>query len=428
MAIMRHVLAVVIFGLLSCATTPGDADLRSLQPVREVATGCGVMMAEGAPVAMDFVHPGSRTSAQAIGALIAGRHVFENVWLPWWSAEPVAANPLGALTIEITPSAAYDAGPMLQLGVELRVSDASGAVVVERHARFNVPSRDEALLSLDFEDPALAKRLGLPPAEEPGHSADPFQLSVSWWRAKLRAELYSSRAGNSCPLSQAKPELEVCERGAGRLVMHEDAVTEPRDLKAKLAQDFAPIDALTELQREPLEIAWPHGTVSRLHVSYEPDGHACVTEGDVYVHLTEYDPRRAPGYKVYIPLHATLRSEDGRLNVRLRGFAETLIAHDWPWDRHVDSALGFRELARLSENERPGFDVQQRELAFVSGWLRTPMSESEVPGLSLTICEPYPGVPAYPPVDETWSNRFGCFCARTPGQEARIRPYGSGSP
>jgi hypothetical protein len=431
---MRRALTIVLVGIVGCiAGSQGDHALAPEiegESGGELVSGCGVVAVPGPPVAMDFVHPSVGVSGNDAAKWLAGEHVVAaNVWLPWWSAEPSARDPLGPLTIAIEPKGAFDGGAHLHLAARVRVKDASGALLVEQdEALFSVTTRESAYASLDFEAAALATRLGLPPAAQSGQAADAFKLDIGWLRGAFSASLGSVRAGNTCPLWQPKPEPAICERGAGLLVMEDGAVTEPRDVRATLVGDFAPIDAIRELQKQALEVTWPEGTRTRLHVAYEPGDHACVTEGYVHVHASEHHATRAPGFKVVIPLHASLRTDDGRLLLRMSGFAEALIAHEQPWDRRVDAALGYQEGAKLAPGERLGFSVPAGALGFLSGWLRAPMTDSHAPQLTFAVCTPYAGVPPFPAVSESWSNRLGCFCAAEQRAEAPIRLSTTSSP
>lgn len=431
---MRRTLEILLLGLIGCvAGSQGDfapkPEVES-EAGGEVSAVCGALSMPGKPVAMDFVHPSVGVSGLDAAGWLAGEHVVAaNVWLPWWSVQPSARDPLGALTIAIIPKAAFDGGPYLHLGAAVRVKDAQGTLLLEQDdVIFSVSSLESAYVSLEFENAALAARLGLPPAAQPAQAADVFRLDISWLRKEFSASLGSVRAGTTCPLWQPKPEPSICEPGAGLLVMEDDAITEPRDLHATLVGDFAPIDAIEELRKQALEVSWPEGGSARLHVTYEPSDHACVTEGYVHVFESEYHATRATGFKVVVPLHASLRTDDGRLLVRMSGFAEALVAHDHPWDRHVDASLGYQEGGKLAQGERLGFSVPAGSLGFLSGWLRSPMTDSHPPQLSFSVCTPYPGVPPFPSVSESWSNRLTCFCASEQRAEAPLHLSATRSP
>jgi hypothetical protein len=216
--------------------------------------------------------------------------------------------------------------------------------------------------------------------------------------------------------------------------MSENAVLQEKSLRAALAPGFAPVDALTELARQKLEIRWPGGKGSQLHVSYEPGELACVTHGEVPIHTSSDDVATKQGYKVVVPLQAVLRSEDGRLLVRLGGFAETAIADDGTWDRFVEAQLDYTPIARLAPGERAGFDlaaVPDGQTAVLYTWLRTPITDYEKPGLTMRVCQPFEGAPPYPDVVEDAPNRLGCFCQSESGtQTASIRnaPAGIAAP
>lgn len=426
---------VAVVGIVGCVAG-SQGDLAAKPEVEneaggEIATGCGVDEIPGRPVTMDYVHPRSEVSGREAAGWLAGEHVIDgNVWLPWWSAQPSASDPFGPIMVAVEPTAAFDGGSYLHVAATVRVKDAKGSLLLEqRDALFSVLSRDGAYASLDFEDAALAAHLGLPPGARPPQATDTLKLDLGWHRGTFSASLGSLRAGNTCPLWQRKPEHAKCERGAGLYVMEDDSITEPRELRATLSGDFAPIDAIEELRtQDTLEVTWPEGTNTRLHVTYEPDDHACVTEGDVSVYESPYHPSQAPGFKVFIPLHASLRTDDGRLLVRMSGFAEALVAHEQPWDRHVDASLGFVESAQLARGEHFGIELPTGSLGFLWAWLRTPMTDSLAPQLTYSVCTPYPGVPAFPAVSESASNRLGCFCANEQRAEAPIKLIAAGSP
>jgi len=315
-------------------------------------------------------------------------------------------------------------GSAVDLDARLRARDALGALAFDQRVTFTASRGGDAYLSVRFDDPELARRLALPPAADRSAAADAFELSVSSRGADLRASLSTIRSGSSCALTtEVRPPKTACEHYDGMLVMPESEVTGAWPLHDALVPGFAPLQAIELLQAQgPLEVAWTDAAASRLHVTYEPAGDACVTAGEIPFHTSPYDALSVPGYRVVIPLHAVLRTDDGRLQVRLSGFAETRISETLGWDRRAEVLLEYTPLAMLQPGERPGFAPPDGSVGLLFAWLRTPIEDSELPTLGLTACQLQPGVPSYPRVLETAPNRQTCLCASTTGsQEARIR-------
>ncbi len=439
-------LALLIFA--SCATTvshgkgkpPQPEPASAAEPLRarlfdevlhsNVASGCGlIVVGGGTPVPMHQRDADVGLVPAEVAKRIDGTHQVPLVWQPWWSAAPIEPGPLGALTIEIaTLGTARKQGNWIELDARLRIRDPRGVFSREQDVLFQAYGNGEVFLVVSFDDVELAKLLALPAAANPAQVADSFKLRVFLQGGAVRASLASLRAGNSCEIARPMtPPRSHCERYYGMLVMGDGAATESRPLDAQLVPGFAPAHAIEWLrQQDPLEIAWPDGPASRLDVTYEPSAQACVTAGNVPLQVAPYDFAMVPGYKVVMPLEAVLRSADGRLLVRLTGFAETRIADAHPWDRRVEAQLDHTPIALLDAAERAGFVVPSGATAWLFAGLRTPIEDSEQPALSLGVCNLYPGAPPYPAVIDDAPNRFGCFCANGKGsQHAPIRLVGS---
>jgi len=414
----------------SCATTRSHApetraaaDDPAIEEAGEpeVARGCSVRIAGGGdPIRMDDRDPDVGVVPAEVAKRLDGTHVVQLASDSWWSAPGLEYWPLGTLTVELeTLGTARKQADAIDLDAKLRMHHEGGLHSLEQQVTFVVYDSDSVYAHLEIDDPALAKRLGLPKAADPSKVADSFELILSLADRKLEVQLASTRAGNRCSLARSyEPPKAECEKRYGMLVMPETAVARQRPLRARLAPRFAPEDALAELARQQLEIQWPDGPPSRLHVDYEPSEAVCVTEGKVPVHTSWYDATVTLGYKVVMPLHAVLRSEDGRLAARFSGFAETYVGRDGTWDRFVVAQLDYTPVTRLGPYERPGFDVPDDVPALLYTWLRTPITDSEMPVLAMRVCQPFEGAPPYPDVVEDAPNRLGCFCASERGSQA----------
>jgi hypothetical protein len=391
-----------------------------------VSTGCGVrVIGGGDPIPMDALDADLGETPGAVARRLEGAHVVPITWQPWWSAEPPSTPALGALGLELTMAGtARKQGTEVDLDAQLRVRDALSVLALDQEVTFTVYPGGEAYASVRFDDVELARRLGLPPAADPSAAADTFELTIDSGKAGFQAWLSTLRSGNTCQLTRAvEPPKTVCQRYDGMLTMPESAVIETWPLRDELLPGFAPAQAIALLQAQgPLEVAWKDMPASRLHVSYEPAAEVCVTAGDIPFHTSPYDALTVPGYKVVIPLHAVLRTEDGRLLVRLSGFAETRVSEALGWDQRAEALLEYTPLAMLQPGERPGFVAPEGGSALLSAWIRTPIEDYELPSLGFTVCQLHAGVASYPAVLETAPNRQTCLCASTRGsQEALIR-------
>jgi len=405
----------VLLIIASCATTPTQPAIEPVLPKPEVevevedvdagAPDAAEAYAEeaGAPVSMNVRDRGTGVVPADVVAQLHGTHVVPLVWEPWWTAAPIKNGPLGALTVEIEMlGTARDQAGDLALDAKVRLHDAKRVLALERRVTFLVHDRLLVFANLEIDDPALAKRLGLPKAID-SKVADPFELVLSLRDGALLVWVASTRSGHRCALARgAKPARNECEQRFGGRVMAETAILQPRSLRAQLAPGFTPHDALAELAKQELNVRWPDGKQARLHVDYEPEERVCVTQED--------------GYRIVIPLHAVLRTDDGRLHARFSGFAETRVARDGTWDRAVEAEL---DDAQVTQNSQ----------LYTS--LRTPNTGGpDLPGLIMRVCQPFEGAPPYPAAVEDTRRRIGCFCAserhlthaeiwRTPPEEAK---------
>lgn len=419
----------VLLIVASCATTPtqpavepalSKAEVEDVDAgAQDAADACAAQGEEGGePVPMGARDRGTGVVPADVVAQLNGTHVVSLVWEPWWAAAPIENGPLGALTVEIEMlGTARDQGGDLALDAKVRLHDAKRVLALERRVTFLVHDRLLVFANLEIDDPALAKRLGLPKALA-SKIADPFELVLSLRDGALLVWVASTRSGNRCALAHgAKPARNECEQRFGDRVMAETAILQPRSLREPLAPGFAPQDALQELAQQQLNVRWPDGKRARLHVDYEAEERVCVTEEE--------------GYRIVIPLHAVLRSEDGRLDARFSGFAETSVARDGTWDRVVEAELEETRVRPPGRDERTGFDVPEGSTALLYTSLRTPNTGGpDLPGLMMRVCQPFEGAPPYPAKVDDARRRMGCFCEserhvqpasiwRTPPDEAK---------
>jgi hypothetical protein len=162
-----------------------------------------------------------------------------------------------------------------------------------------------------------------------------------------------------------------------------------------------------------------------MHV--EPAGYACLGEWKI-----DHSPVSHPAVPVYedaalvvVPARITLRSGDGRLSATLPGYIETSARRARAWEGSLQVVGMMTEIRRLAQrHERPGFDVADGTLRFLSLWLNLPFDGNGPSQLSMQGFTPYAGVPAYPDISEAASNRASCFgAANSQGwREARVLP------
>ena len=364
---------------------------------------------------------------------LSGEHRVPYDFQPWWQAYEDRST--GELQMGIEVHSMQTRGQGFQLDATISLQDLGGRFdTTHRHTLTFSPVPDgievESYgISAVFEDAALAEQLELPPPVAATGTSDPFRLGISLSRDDIRVTLASRRDGSTCPLLNS-PRTAPC--GAASMYgPPNDAHTHEVPADTLLAGGVTPLSGVAALQGlAPLAVEWPDGTKARLEVDIEASNTACVRrlaalmEPDGY-DAEEFGPWPSSGrsyYEARVPVVFHLRSDDGRLDVGVPGDVSLSLFSDMPWNRQVKGVAGMSPVDRLPQGTRPGFALDPSDLHMLLMVLRSPLGESGG-SLSMTGWDTHAGLPAFPDVHESASNRASCFGTRGERAEAKISFY-----
>jgi hypothetical protein len=311
----------------------------------------------------------------------------------------------------------------------------------------------ESWIRASFEAPELARRWTLPPAAPPqgmppkppiafdsasssglvGSNAggsgtyDTFHVGVAWSPNQSGSpgvpprawsgQLHSVRAGTHCELARsAAPATTRCDAWTGLLVVPDESAVREIRLSDAVTASFTPRAALAALEHlPPLYADWPDGDLegkrTQIRIQARALGFACAVPASVPVQAADRPMSYAPGFRVVTPVELTVSSDDGRLRASLSGIVEALPITGRRWDESMTLAVGAPLSQLAARKEKPGFVPPHAGIGSLGLTLYMPVTEDIISQLSMSVWQPYPGVPDYPAVSELASNRLHCFAS-----------------
>jgi len=352
-----------------------------------------------------------------VAELVAGSHPLELQWQPWWAAPSSSDRGSESLIFEVQWLGTTRVQPCItELDVSVRLHAASGPITAAVPAVL-VPDRIdpasgalELELVAELEDAELADLLELPPAPAGSPGARTFEIRAAasddeWTSVRLTEVRHEVACMllTTAPPAQAQP----CDRYAHSLPgpAHEELRT--TDL---VGDGFRPSDAITAFARlGALELRFADGAVTSARIELAPADFACSARYGVP--STSGDSSAAQetiGTAVLIPGRIRLRSDDGRIDASLDAQVTAFVADAGGWN---GSAELYGMMTPLTFLEASGSTVDLElpagELHIVSLWLDAPAMESarmQLEGYALD-----PGLPSFPDVAESSSDRVSCF-------------------